>query len=462
MIAVYGATGYTGRLVAAEMRRRGLTATLCGRSQGRLDAVARSLGVDWPVRAAAVDDAPALRQALLGADVVINCAGPFTYYGAPVIEAALDVGAHYCDTTGEQPYMQGVFRWLDEPARSEGLAVVPGVGFDYVPGDLACAVAASGLEPLIDRVRLGLMGVELRGKDDWEEFEHITCKDWIEQNVSTKVFEKVWGPLLIGKYGSAYDQVAMAWLWSKIHLRFASRKGGLMQKEELGYVMGSFAVYIDEMERRMRDGGVEIAVRDGDVVHAKRAIVSVPAPLRRRILFEPALPDVARRVPKEVGFGRLIKCAAVYERPFWRDAGLSGEALSDIGPTTLTFDNSPPDGKPGVLLGFVGGADAEPYARLDVAGRRDSVLACFARLFGDDAREPLDYVEQDWGAEEWSGGGPTFVLAPGAWSAAGPGLREPVGPIHWAGTETASRWAGFMDGAVRSGERAAAEILAAI
>lgn len=148
MIAVYGATGYTGRLVAAEMRRRGLTATLCGRSQGRLDAVARSLGVDWPVRAAAVDDAPALRQALLGADVVINCAGPFTYYGAPVIEAALDVGAHYCDTTGEQPYMQGVFRWLDEPARSEGLAVVPGVGFDYVPGDLACAVAASGLEPL--------------------------------------------------------------------------------------------------------------------------------------------------------------------------------------------------------------------------------------------------------------------------------------------------------------------------
>lgn len=210
------------------------------------------------------------------------------------------------------------------------------------------------------------------------------------------------------------------------------------------------------------DGGVEIAVRDGDVVRAKRAIVSVPAPLRGRILVEPALPEVSKRVAKEVRFGRLIKCAAVYERPFWRDAGLSGEALSDIGPTTLTFDNSPPDGKPGVLLGFVGGADAEPHARLDEAGRRDRVLACFARLFGEGALEPRRYVEQDWGAEEWSGGGPTFVLAPGAWSAAGPGLREPVGPIHWAGTETASRWAGFMDGAVRSGERAAAEILAAI
>ena len=146
MIAVYGATGYTGRLVAAELRRRGLTATLCGRSRDRLEAVVRTLGVDWPVRAAAIDDAPALRQALLGAKVVINCAGPFTFYGAPVIEAALDVGAHYCDTTGEQPYMKGVLEFLDEPARSRGLAVVPGVGFDYVPGDLACALAADGIE----------------------------------------------------------------------------------------------------------------------------------------------------------------------------------------------------------------------------------------------------------------------------------------------------------------------------
>jgi short subunit dehydrogenase-like uncharacterized protein len=148
MIAVYGATGYTGRLVAAELRRRGLEATLCGRDQGKLDAVVRDLEVDWPVRAAAIDDAPELRKALLGADAVINCAGPFTFYGTPVIEAALDVGAHYCDTTGEQPYMHGVLRWLDAPARAKGRAVVPAAGFDYVPGDLACELAAEGLEPL--------------------------------------------------------------------------------------------------------------------------------------------------------------------------------------------------------------------------------------------------------------------------------------------------------------------------
>jgi protoporphyrinogen oxidase len=109
--------------------------------------------------------------------------------------------------------------------------------------------------PPVDRIKLGLMAVRLRGREEWAEFERITCKDWIEKNVSKKVFEKMWGPLLEGKYGDAYDQVAMAWLWSKIHLRFQSREGG---KEKLGYLMGSFAGYIDELERRLRDGGVKI------------------------------------------------------------------------------------------------------------------------------------------------------------------------------------------------------------
>jgi protoporphyrinogen oxidase len=109
--------------------------------------------------------------------------------------------------------------------------------------------------PLIDRVKLGMMAMRLRGREDWAEFERITCKDWIEENVSKKVFEKMWGPLLQGKYGDAYDQVAMAWLWSKIHLRFQSRQGS---RERLGYMMGSFFVYIDELERRLRGGGVDV------------------------------------------------------------------------------------------------------------------------------------------------------------------------------------------------------------
>lgn len=212
-----------------------------------------------------------------------------------------------------------------------------------------------------------------------------------------------------------------------------------------------------------------IAVRDGAVlvegaatVRARRVIVAVPTPLRSRIEFSPRLPAAHRQLPGAAPFGRLMKCVAVYPTPFWRGRGLSGEALSDLGPATLTFDNSPPSGRPGVLLGFVGGSDADELTELDERGRREAVLAGFARLFGPDAAEAEHYLEQDWADEAWSGGGPTFAVPPGGWTSFGPGLRTAVGPIHWAGSETATRWAGFMDGAVRSGERAAAEVAEAL
>jgi protoporphyrinogen oxidase len=153
--------------------------------------------------------------------------------------------------------------------------------------------------PPLDRIKLGLMAVRLRGREEWAEFERITCKEWIEKNVSKKVFEKMWGPLLQGKYGDAYDQVAMAWLWSKIHLRFQSREGG---KEKLGYLTGSFAVYIDEMERRLRDGGVSIytgagvrqitaegnratgvVLETGETVQADAVVAAVPSTLFKKM-----------------------------------------------------------------------------------------------------------------------------------------------------------------------------------
>jgi protoporphyrinogen oxidase len=114
--------------------------------------------------------------------------------------------------------------------------------------------------PLLDRLRLGLMGLRLRQQERWEQFEDITARDWIVENVSPRVFDVVWGPLLRGKFGEAGDEVSMAWLWSKIHLRFASRRGGPMQKEQLGYLMGSFGVYIDELGRRLRNAGADVRV----------------------------------------------------------------------------------------------------------------------------------------------------------------------------------------------------------
>ena len=147
-IAVYGASGYTGRLVVAELARRGLDAVLSGRSAPKLHGVAQELGVDFAVRAAELDDRDALRHALGDCRAVINCAGPFSRYGDPVVRAAVETGTHYLDTTGEQLYMQRVYERYDAAARAAEVAVIPGVGFDYVPGDLLCRLVGRALEPL--------------------------------------------------------------------------------------------------------------------------------------------------------------------------------------------------------------------------------------------------------------------------------------------------------------------------
>jgi monoamine oxidase len=134
---------------------------------------------------------------------------------------------------------------------------------------------------------------------------------------------------------------------------------------------------------------------------------------------------------------------------------------SDTGPVKVTFDNSPPDGTPGVLLGFIEGDDARLWGERPAAERRAAVLESLARYLGPRARAALDYLEHDWSADPWTRGCYAGLMPPGVLTSYGTALRAPVGRIHWAGTETAEVWNGYMDGAVRSGERAAAEVLGA-
>lgn len=129
--------------------------------------------------------------------------------------------------------------------------------------------------------------------------------------------------------------------------------------------------------------------------------------------------------------------------------------MSDDGPVFITFDVSPGPTGPGILLGFT---DARTFDPLPADARRSRALECFAALFGDAALTPIDYVDHRWGAEAFAPGGPTAAVPPGSWTTYGHLLRQPVGGIFWAGTETADEWTGFLDGAVRSGRRAAAEV----
>jgi len=206
--------------------------------------------------------------------------------------------------------------------------------------------------------------------------------------------------------------------------------------------------------------GVTLTTNAGTVT-AEAAVLAIPPALRAGIAFDPALPPLASGLVHRWPQGALSKFYAAYTEPFWRHEGLSGQALADRGPICITFDTSPPDG-PGILLGFIGGDDARRYDQLPPDERRHEALAALAELFGPQAGRPIATAEQRWAAEPFCAGGPTAAVPPGAWSAYGPALRAPVGRIVMAGTETADRWSGFMDGAVVAGERAAQQVTALI
>src|SRR5215207_1141749 len=152
---------------------------------------------------------------------------------------------------------------------------------------------------------------------------------------------------------------------------------------------------------------------------------------------------------------------SIYEEPFWREDGLSGQAASLLAPTQVIFDNTPPKGRPGVILGFLEGHEARVLGAAPEEERRAAVLRGFQRLFGRRGAHPVDYLEKDWSAEPYSRVCYAGVLGPGGWTEFGRALREPIGRLHLAGTETATRWMGYFDGAVQSGKRAAAEVVRA-
>lgn len=220
------------------------------------------------------------------------------------------------------------------------------------------------------------------------------------------------------------------------------------------------AVMLESPVRRIVQNKRDVTVHSDRVnVTAKRVIVAVPPVLTGKIDYEPGLPDERVDLVDHFPQGNLTKAACVYPRPFWRDDGLTGQVLYENGPVAASFDDSPEDGSKGVVFGFVGGDQARSFAKLKPKARRRAVIANYVEFFGPQAASPTKYIETAWKAETWTRGCPVGIPGLGQLSANGPALRRPVGRIHWAGTETSDYWAGYMDGAVRSGERAAAEVL---
>ncbi len=311
------------------------------------------------------------------------------------------------------------------------------------------------------------------GAERAAELDRETLAEWCERNVHTEVARELIG--LAGRtvWGAGPEELSMLHVLFYVAAagsfdKLIDTEGGAQQDRLDGGAQLLPLGLAESLGDRVRlgvpvrralqsDAGVRI-VADGLEVEAERAIIAAPPAIAARIELDPLSPG-RPQLAEQLRPGALTKCMALYEEPFWRADGLSGESVTDAGPVTLTFDSSPRDGSAGVLLGFVGGPEARELAAMPAAERRAPVLACFERLFGARAAQPLEYAEQTWTEEEWSGGGPTSNFGLGGWTGCGPALRKPVGRVHWAGTETATVWSGYMEGALQAGERVAAEVL---
>ncbi len=310
-----------------------------------------------------------------------------------------------------------------------------------------------------------------------------TLEQWIDANTATPFFRELVPAATRPIFGAEPREISLLFTLFYIAASGDERNTGTFERnfdtqngaQMFRFVGGSQTIALRAAARLGRQvvlnspvrhitqsHGVATVVSDRVTASARQVIVALPPALVGTIRFAPALPAARHGLDLRMPMGTLGKVAVVYDRPFWRDQGLNGTAVCTGGPISATFDDSPPNGTPGIVFGFVGGDQLRAFAPLALAERRRRVLDQLAGLFpdtADSAHKPREYLEKFWPQDQWSRGGPVGVAPPGLLTRYGAALREPFGAVHWAGTETSTYWNGYMDGAVRSGERAALEVI---
>ncbi|RMF11632.1 MAG: FAD-dependent oxidoreductase [Candidatus Dadabacteria bacterium] len=312
---------------------------------------------------------------------------------------------------------------------------------------------------------------------DAAALDRLTLADWLNQQNANPFTHAIFRLATRAILAGYPERISLLWF-----LHYFGAGGGL-----LPLMLNDGGAQDQRFEGGSQVLSLTLAERLGSALHLAtpvRAIrqrtdhadiVTARGTLRARRVVIAMMPSDIGRIAVEPGWSRaraelirrwtllprlpIVKCALAYSRPFWRDKGLNGAMQSDRAPIQLIFDNSPADGSAGVLSCFLSIAEAPELA--DRRTRPERLAREVARYFGPEGLEPIDYVEKDWAADPWSTSC-LSPLVPGVISEFGPTLRKPEGRIHFAGTETAEAWCGFMDGAVRAGERAAREVNAAL
>lgn len=297
---------------------------------------------------------------------------------------------------------------------------------------------------------------------------------WITTNIRTpggqrfftEVFEAAFGPM----QRDATLEMGLRQAQSGVDLEgLVAVNGGLHQHritggmyalcEKMAGVLGDRVRLGDPVTLIERsDNQATIALASGEQVAARRVIVTLPPRLAVKLPVSPPLESWRAEVAERIPAGNVIKAFLVYDKPWWRTAGLTGQMGSDEGSVRVTFDTSAGDATRGTLMGFFEGADADTLSRRSVSLRQRAFTDSVVQAFGPVASEPVEYMERDWAAEPFTGGCHGAHFAPGIWTATGPQLAATDGVLHFAGAEYSAKFNGYMEGAVRSGRDAAAQV----
>ena len=307
-----------------------------------------------------------------------------------------------------------------------------------------------------------------------QKWDQLSWGAWLDRNTLSKQAHQMLESSIAGLYTSAASEISLLF----VLYQMASAGGpsfvlGVKDAAEDARPVGGMgaihravaaelgdAIHLSQPVRSITQDVDNVTVRSDDmVVRARRAIVAVPIAIASQIHYEPMLPMDRSFLHQRMPLGAVFKIALIYDEPFWRADGLSGQSFAPGSMANLTIDSCTDTARTGVLTVITEGPVARQMTKLSDAARKEAVLQAVAERFGNKALSPVDYVEQNWSVERYSGGGMISHAPPGVLTEFGPALREPCGRIHWAGTETSAVMYGFIDGAVRSGERAATEVM---